>query len=188
MTLEYVLKQHGLINGQNVTLNFDVQFNMMAGAFEGGTGDYTTLFEPTASDFVAAGKGHIVASVGEESGEVPYTAFMCTKKYFEKNEETIRSFLRAVYRAIDYLKDTQPAESAKKLVPQFAGTSEASIASTIVNYNEIDAWMTDMSMKEEAFNRLQDIMTSAGELDKRADFDKLVNNTYAGAVYTEVFG
>ncbi|MBP5177207.1 MAG: ABC transporter substrate-binding protein [Clostridia bacterium] len=69
MSLEYALNINGLYNGKNVTLNFDVQFNMTTAAFEGGTGDFVTAFETTASELVRAGKGHIIASVGAESGD-----------------------------------------------------------------------------------------------------------------------
>ena len=188
MTLEYVLNQHGLYNGENVTLNFDIAFNLQAGAFEGGTGDYTTLFEPTASDMQAAGKGYIVASVGEASGEIPYTAFMCSKKYLQKNAKTIQAFLRAVQRAEKYIQTESETTCAQKLVPQFAGTSVESLTQTMISYKTIDAWMHDMCMKEESFNRLMDVMQNAGELDTRAKYSDLVFNDYAQAVFNEIYG
>ena len=74
MAFEYALKQAGLDTEKDVLLDNSVQFDMMTGAFLGGTGDYVTMFEPAASSVEAEGKGYIVASVGEAAGEIPYTA------------------------------------------------------------------------------------------------------------------
>ncbi|MBQ2717825.1 MAG: ABC transporter substrate-binding protein [Clostridia bacterium] len=188
MALEYVCNQNDLFDGQNITLNYDVQFNLTAAAFEGGTGDYVTMFEPTASEYQRAGKGYIVASVGEYTGEVPYTCFMARQSYFDENQKIIESFTKAVYKAIKYIEETETGEVAKCLVEQFPSTSLQSIVDSINSYKGIDAWMKNMSMKEDAFNRLQTIMTNAGELDQKADFSKLVNNSISEKVYLEIFG
>lgn len=186
MTFEYVCKQHGLMNGTNVTLNLDVAFNLMAGAFEGGVGDYVTLFEPTASEFEAAGKGYIVASVGEESGEIPYTCFMAKKSYIEKNKTQVKGFLRALQRALCDMKVKSPEEIGAAIAPSFTGTSVASLAASVKRYLAIDAWMTNMAMTESSFIRLQTVMMSAGELKEYASFSALANNALAEEVYGEV--
>lgn len=179
MTLQYVLNNHGLFNGQNITLNYDIQFNLMGPAFEGGTGDFVTLFEPVASNMQAAGKGYILASIGADSGEVPYTAYMAEKSYIDNNKELIKGFLRAINKAQKAIR-TMTAESiAEKLLPYFDGSALESIKAAVKSYQEIDAWMATPVMTEESFSRLQDIMENAGELSSRADFAKLVDNTYA---------
>lgn len=188
MTFEYVVNKHNLVNGSNITLNFDVQFNLMAAAFEGGTGDYVTLFEPTASEFQAAGKGHIVASVGAESGEVPYTAFIATKNYIAANRDLLTRFVTAVQRAILYLENNTSDDVAKKLTGQFPAISEQSIKTAVESYISIDAWMKNMSMTEDALDRLQTIITNAGELETKVLHSTLVDNTIAAEVYTAVMG
>jgi NitT/TauT family transport system substrate-binding protein len=131
MTFEYVVNKHGLFNGQNVTLNNDVAFNLMGPSFEGGIGDYTTLFEPTASEYQKAGKGYIVASVGEESGEIPYTAFTAMTSYVQKNGETIEKFIRAMYKAIKYMLETNDEVLAQSLIKQFPDTALSSITTSL---------------------------------------------------------
>lgn len=188
MTFEYVVNKHGLFNGQNVTLNNDIAFNLMGPAFEGGTGDYTTLFEPTASEYQRAGKGYIVASVGEESGEIPYTAFTAMSSYIKENSETVKKFIRAMYKAIKYIEETDDATLAQSLLKQFPDTSLESITASLASYRRIDAWMKHMAMTETAFNNLQDVMQNAGELTRRIDYTVITDNTYANSLYGEIFG
>lgn len=183
MTFEYVLKENGLNVGTDATLNYDVAFNLMTGAFEAGTSDYCTMFEPTASEFQAAGKGYIVASVGEASGEIPYTAYLAKRSWIDKNEDTVRAFLRAMLKAVDYAQNTDAEEIATHLYKQFPSTSYASISTSMKNYQKIDSWVTDMAMTEASFNRLQDVIESAGELPSRVEFSSLVNNTFVKAEY-----
>ncbi len=189
MTFEYVVNKHGLYNGNNVTLNNDIAFNLMGPSFEAGIGDYTTLFEPTASEYQLAGKGYIVASVGEESGEIPYTAFTALSSYMEKNNDTVIGFTRAIYKAIKYLGKTEDMDAlAKTLVGQFPSTSLSSISTALKNYRKIDAWTTNMAMTEFAFNNLQDVMENAGELTQRVNLKDIVDNTIAEKVYKEIYG
>ncbi len=188
MTFEYVVNKHGLKNGKNVTLNNDIAFNLMGPSFEGGTGDYTTLFEPTASEYQLAGKGYIVASVGEESGEIPYTAFTALKSYIDKHGDVIEKFVRAIYKAIKYLGETDEDTVAKSLVGQFPGTSLSSISTALKSYKRIDAWTTDMAMTESAFNNLQDVMENAGELKRRVALSDITDNSYAEKIYKEIYG
>ena len=189
MTFEYVVNKHGLFNGQNVTLNNEIAFNLMGPSFEAGIGDYNTLFEPTASEYQLAGKGYIVASVGEESGEIPYTAFTALSSYIEKNEDTVTAFMRAIYRAIKYLGETTDYDAiAKTLVGQFPSTSLSSISTALESYHKIDAWTTNMAMTEYAFNNLQDVMENAGELTKRVNMSAITDNTIAEKLYKEIYG
>ena len=183
MTLEYLLKQKGLIDKENISLNFDVQFALTAAAFEGGTGDYCTLFEPTASEFEKANKGYVVASIGQDSGEIPYTAFMALSEYINSHEEIIKKFVSALYRGIVYTKSASEIDLVNALKNQFPGVSDESIIASIKRYNQIDAWVDDMTMKNESFTRLQDIMESAGELSNRVPYEDLIITKYSNENY-----
>ncbi len=188
MALQYVCNKNGLYNGQNLTLNYDIQFNLTTAAFEEGIGDYVTMFEPLASEYQRAGKGYIVASIGEEVGEVPYTCFMARESYFKDNQKVLESFTKAVYKAIKYIEQADVEEVAKCLITQFPSTSLQSICDSVNSYKRIDAWMHNMSMTEESFITLQDIMRNAGELSQNADFNKLVDNSISEKMYKEIFG
>lgn len=185
MTFEYVLKENGFTES-DININYDVAFNLMTGAFEAGTADYCTMFEPTASEYQAAGKGYIVAAVGEEGGEVPYTAYIAKRSWLDKNGETAEGFLRAVLKAIKYLDENTTETAAPFLVSHFPSTNEQSIATSLKSYKDIDAWQSDMAMTEKAFNRLQDIIESAGELSARADYNAITDNTLVKKVYNSL--
>jgi len=179
MTFEYILGGYGLENGQNVTMNFDVAFNLMTGAFEAGTGDYCTMFEPVASEYEKAGKGYIVASVGVESGEVPYTAYMAKESWLKENSSVAEGFLASIIKAMDYIAEEPSSSAAELLAPYFAGTDVESIAVSLDSYKAIDAWQMDMCMKEESFLRMEKIIDGAGELPAYVEFTALVDNSYA---------
>ncbi len=184
MTFEYVIEELGV----NASLNYDVDFNYMTAAFESGIADYCTMFEPTASDYEAEGKGYIVASVGEQSGEIPYTCFAAKESYINENPEKIEGLLRAVTKATKFVMENDAATVAEYLVPYFDGTSEESLANSVQAYKDIDAWVANMAMEEAAFTRLQDVIDNSGELERRVDFDELILTDVAQKVYEEVYG
>ena len=159
-----------------------IQFDLMAGAFAGGEAEYVTLFEPTASMTQDAGKGYIVASVGEASGEVPYTAYCASKSYIEENADIIEGFTRAVYKGEQWVKNHTAREVAEVIQDFFPDTTIESLENSVQKYKDIDAWKEDPVLKEEAFDKLQEIMSEAGELDTKAPYDKVVNNTFAEKV------
>jgi len=184
MTFEYVLKQLDLTNGVDYNLNFDVEFNLMTSAFLSGTADYCTVFEPTASEYEKEGKWHIVASVGEQAGDIPYTSFIALESYLNSNPDTVKSFLKAIKKAHEFIKTNTEYKVAEAIVKQFPSTSITSIETSLKSYKAINAWKTDLQATEASFTRLQDVMDSAGELPRRIDFDDLVDNSFA----KEIFG
>lgn len=185
MTLEYALKKNGLINGTNITLNYDIEFNNTTTAFQGGTGDYVTAFEPAASTLVASG-AYIVASVGEEAGEVPFTCFMANQSYINKNTKKVKAFLRAIMKGYNYIITAPIDDVVEALVPSFDTSSKESIKKCIESYKRIDAWVDTPVMSKDAYNRLITIMTEANELATEVAFDKIVDNTIAKELVDEL--
>jgi len=182
MTFEYVLKQNGINPQTDLVLDDSIKFDLMAGAFTGGTADYVTLFEPTATMTQNAGKGYIVASVGEASGEIPYTAYFAKKSYMEKNSETIQKFTNAIYKGQKFVEEHTMQEVAEVIKDFFPDTDVELLATVLQSYKDIDAWKTEPIMEEESYNKLQTVMEEAAELEQRAPFDKVVNNSYAEKV------
>lgn len=179
MTFEYVLKQKGINPSTDVNLDDSISFDLMAGAFAGGNAEYVTLFEPTASMTEEQGAGYIVASVGAEAGEIPYTAYFAKKSYIAKNEELIQNFTDAIYKGQKWTQEHSAQEIAELIKDFFPSTDVKMLENSIQRYKDIDAWNKTPVLTEEAFNKLQDVIEEAGELEKRADYEKVVNNKYA---------
>lgn len=179
MTLQYVLRKNGINPETDVILDDSIKFDLMAGAFASGDADYVTLFEPTASMTEKEGKGYIVASVGEAAGDIPYTAYFAQKSYIEKNEEIIQKFTEAIYEGQKWVKEHTAKEIAEVIQSFFPDTSVEMLESAVQTYKDIEAWNETPELKEESFERLQEVMTQAGELTQKVPFDKIVNNKYA---------
>ena len=179
MTLEYVLKKNGINPETDVVLDDSIKFDLMAGAFAAGNADYVTLFEPTASLTEQEGKGYVVASVGEEAGEIPYTAYFAKKSYIEANEDIIQNFTDAIYKGQTWVKEHTAEEIATVIQDFFPDTSIEMLAGAIQTYKDIDAWNDTPVLKEESFNRLQEVMKQAGELNEEVPYGEIVNNKYA---------
>lgn len=179
MTLEYVLRKNGIDSKKDVTLDDSIKFDLMAGAFTSGNADYVTLFEPTASLTSKENKGYIVASVGESAGEIPYTAYFAKKSYINNNEDTIQKFTNSIYKGQKWVKEHTSEEISKLIANFFPNTDIELLESAIQSYKNIDAWNETPVLKKEAFDRLQEVMTLAGELTKEAPYEKIVNNKYA---------
>ncbi len=178
MTFEYILREHGFNDG-DINFNFEVSFNNMTAAFLAGTAEYCTMFEPVASENQAAGNCYIVAAVGEAGGEVPYTCYIAKQSWLDGHKEVVNGFLRAMLRAIEFTRTQEAGLVAENLFKQFPSTSYQSIMTSVESYRRIDAWDSDMAMSETAFERLQDIIESAGELSARVKFTDIVDNGYA---------
>jgi len=179
MTLEYVLRKHNLEPNVALTVDTSVQFAVMAGAFTGGTGDYVALFEPTATMLEKEGKGYVLASIGQESGEIPYTAYYAKKSFIEKNGDLIQRFTNAIYKGQKWVDSHSPREIAEALKDFFPDTDIDTLENVAKRYKDIDAWNKDPVMKESSLELLQVVMEEAKVLDKRAPYDKIVTTEFA---------
>lgn len=182
MTLEYVIKKNGIDPRKDMVLDDSIKFDLMAGAFTGGNADFVTLFEPTASMTEEANKGYIIASVGEAAGEIPYTAYFAKKSFITNNSGLIERFTNAVYEGQKWVETHTAHEVAEAIVEFFPDTSIELLSKNVQRYMDIDAWNKTPVMKKESFELLQTVMEEAGELNTRAPFEKVVNNSYAEKV------
>ena len=179
MVFEYILKEHGIDPKADLEINQNIDFGSTAAAFTESEADYTVEFEPHATSLEQEGKGYVVASLGEDSGYVPYTAFCAKQSFIEENEEVIQGFTNALQKGMDYVNTHTPEEIAKIIQPQFKETDLDTIITIITRYYEQDTWKKDLVFEEESFELLQDILESAGELEKRAPYEDLVTTTFA---------
>ena len=179
MVFEYILKKYGMDPEMDLNIITNIDFGMTAQAFAGGSGEYTVEFEPSATALENEGTGYVVASLGVESGYVPYTAYAAKKSYIEENPEVIRGFVKALQKGMDYVNTHTAREIAEKIRPQFMETELDTITAIVTRYHEQDTWKENLIFEESSYTLLLDILESAGELKKRPVYEDLVDNTYA---------
>ncbi|HZK83297.1 MAG TPA: ABC transporter substrate-binding protein [Desulfosporosinus sp.] len=179
MVLQYVLNRNDLTTGKDVFIDTTMQFAAMPGAFIGGQGDYVIIFEPTASSMEKASKAYIVASLGKESGEVPYTAYFTKKSTIDKNPDFLQKFTNAIYKGQSWVTNHTPEEIAKAIKPQFPEEQDEILVSAVKRYKEQNSWKTDPVLNEKDFYLLQKIIKDAGELNKIAPYEKVVTKQFA---------
>ncbi len=181
MVFEYILKQQGIDPDSDLSIDKSIDFGSTAAAFTGGQGDYTVEFEPGATTLELEGVGYVAASLGVDSGDVPYTAYSAKASYLDEHPEVIQKFTDALQRGMDYVNSHTPEEIAQVIRPQFVETDLDTITAIVRRYAEQDTWNDTLIFEKASFELLQDILESAGELKKRAPYDKLVNTDFAEA-------
>ncbi len=179
MVFEYVLKKHSIDPKADLSIDQSIDFGSTAAAFSGGKGTYTVEFEPHATGLEEKGDGFIVASLGEDSGYVPYTAFSATSSFIKEHPELIQSFINALQKGLDYVNSHTPEEIAKIIEPQFAETELGTITTIVKRYYDQDTWPEDLIFRKESFELLEHILMEAGELEEMLPYEDLVNTDFA---------
>lgn len=186
MTLQYILEEiHGLTTGAELSNDVDVKldttiaFNLTTSSFVAGTGDYCTMFDPSASQCEFDETGYIVAALGDEVKDVPYTCFVATNNYLKKNGKNLDKFMRALKNGYNYLINATDAQIISSLKPSFSTTSDELILASVKNYIRIGAYASSFELKESSWNNMLDIIDNAGELKARVDWNDAVNNSFA---------
>lgn len=179
MVFEYILKKNGLDPATDLSIDQSISFGLTAAAFTGGDADYTVEFEPYATLLEQEGSCYVVASLGEASGYVPYTAYSAQRSYLESHADIVQGFTNAIQKGLNYVNSHTAEEIAKVIAPQFPETDEATIAIIVGRYLEQDTWKGDTVFEESSFDLLQNILEEAGELPERVPYDKLVTTEYS---------
>ena len=179
MVFEYILLKNNIDPMQDLSIDQSIDFGSTAAAFSGGQGDFTVEFEPHATALEQKGDGYVVASLGEDSGYVPYTAFSAKKSYIDAHPDIIQAFTNALQKGMDYVNSHTPEEIAKVIRPQFAETDLETLTTIVKRYHEQDTWKEDLIFTEDAFTLLQNILEQSDVLEKRVPYKDLVNTEFA---------
>ncbi len=179
MVFEYILEKNNIDPATDLRIDQSIDFGSTAAAFSGGDADFTVEFEPHATMLEQKGEGYVVASLGEDSGYVPYTSFSAKKSYLEENGDVIQAFTDALQKGMDYVQDHTPEEIAKVIAPQFAETDMETLTKIVERYYNQDTWKENLVFEKEAFDLLQNILDDAGVLKERVPYEDLVNTKFA---------
>lgn len=178
MVFEYILKKNGIDPAADLNIDKSIDFGSTAAAFSGGQGDFSVEFEPGATALELEGDGYVVASLGVDSGYVPYTAFSAKDSYMKEHPEVVKGFVAALKKGMEYVYSHTPEEVAEAIAPQFKDTDQATMAIIIGRYADQDTWKQDLVFEEDAYRLLLDILDEAGQLSARPEYEKLVTTEY----------
>lgn len=179
MVFEYILKKHGMDPKTDLSIDQSINFGLTAAAFTSDDADYTVEFEPFATTLESEGSGYVVASLGTESGYVPYTAYCARKSYVEQNPKIIQKFTNAIQKGMDYVNSHSAEEIAKTIQPQFKETPVDKLAVIVGRYKDQDTWKDDTVFEKESFELLENILEEAGELSARVPYEDLVTTQFS---------
>lgn len=166
------------IDKNKVNINYSIEFAELSGSFIGGDGDYVNLFEPLASKLEDNKNGYVVESVGQASGEFPYTAFYARKNYINDNKDLLTRFTNAIKKGMDYTLNNDGNVVAKAIAKQFSDTKIDDLATMIDRYKESDAWLNTPYVKEEFYNTLVLLLKENNLINETVYYKDLVNNLY----------
>ena len=182
MVFEYILKNHNIDPASDLEIDQSIDFGSTAAAFTGDmSADFTVEFEPSATALEKEGKGYVVASLGVDSGYVPYTSYSAKTSFLNENPQVIQSFTNALQKGMDYVQNHSPEEIAQMISPQFPETDMDTLTTIVNRYYEQDTWKENLVFEKDSFELLQDILEGAGELEKRVDYEQLVTTEFANA-------
>ena len=180
MVFEYILRKNGLDPQKDLTIDQSIDFGSTAAAFTGDTSAaFTVEFEPSATALEKEGAGYVVASLGVDSGYVPYTSYSAKTSYMEKNPEIIQKFTNALQKGMEYVQSHTPEEIAEVIAPQFAETDLDTVTAIVKRYYDQDTWKSNLIFEKESFELLEDILEDSGELSERVSYEDLVTTKYA---------
>ena len=179
MVFEYILKKHGIDPKTDLTIDQSISFGLTAAAFTSSDANYTVEFEPFATGLETEGSGYVVASLGTDSGYVPYTAYCAKQSYIEKNPQIIQKFTNAIQEGLDYVNSHTAEEIARTIKPQFPETDLDKLTMIVERYQKQDTWKKDTIFQKDSFDLLQNILEEAGELEARVPYEDLVTTEYA---------
>lgn len=178
MVFEYILLKNN-IDPSELTIDQSIDFGSTAAAFSGGDADFTVEFEPHATLLEQKGDGYVVASLGEDSGYVPYTSFSAKKSYIEDHPDVIQAFTDALQMGMDYVAEHSAEEIAAVIAPQFEDTDMETLTSIVERYHAQDTWKADLIFEQESFELLENILMEFNVLEASVPYEDLVTTEFA---------
>ncbi|MDO4274256.1 MAG: ABC transporter substrate-binding protein [Eubacteriales bacterium] len=179
MVFEYILKENGIDPEKDLEIDQSIDFGSTAAAFSGGLGEFSVEFEPSATALEKEGAGYVVASLGVDSGYVPYTSYSAKTSFMEEHPDVVQKFTNALQKGMDYVQNHTPEEIAEVIAPQFTETDLDTVTTIVKRYYDQDTWKDNLVFEKDSFELLQDILDSAGELETRVAYEDLVTTEYA---------
>jgi NitT/TauT family transport system substrate-binding protein len=157
-------------------------------AFRGGHGDFFEQTQPIVEQLLAGGEAHLVASMGEATGPVPFTSYMTTPEFLRREPDTVLHFTRALYRTQRWLASHDSKDIADAIKPGFPDIAPAILERAVSRFARQGTWSSDPILRRPGFDYLQDILKSGGFISKTHRYEDLVDTAIAERAVVELEG
>jgi len=179
-----VLRRHG-VDAARVRIERARPAPEAVAAFRAGHGDFLEQPQPVVEQLLADGAAHLVASMGEATGPVPFTSYMTTPAFLRREPDVVRAFTRAVQRTQRWLERAEPSEIAAVIAPAFPETDAAILERAVARYHRQGTWAQDPLLRREGYDYLEEILLAGGLITRRARYEDLVDTEIARQVMAE---
>ena len=90
----------------------------------------------------------------------------------------IERFTRAIQKGLDYVYSHDSKDIAKIMLDYFPDTTLSDMEMIVDRYKNGEAWKHNITINEEEWQHIQEIIEAASELDEYAPYDKLIYSKY----------
>jgi len=135
--------------------------------------DVAQVLEPYASGALADGTAHIWHRFAER-GDIGYTSFYTTRRYFQNNITTCRSLLTGVGRALEVVAIEPADDIASELGTLFPDVPLTILASAIAGYQSSNLWARQTDLTAATFVRLKSALLSGGLISTDIPYDHVI--------------
>ena len=178
MTLKAAMRKHG-VNPDDVRLLDGLPAEEMLARFRNGDADYLQVPCPFAEELIREGVGHLVSTLGEESGYICYSSFAATPAYIGANPDTVQAFVRGYYRAQQWVDQSDAAAVAERIAGIFPDYDRAILAGSVERYKRAGVWATDPMIGRDGHDRMRDALIAGGLVRGSHPYEQIVRPEFA---------
>jgi NitT/TauT family transport system substrate-binding protein len=176
-----VLRRHG-VDPARVTIVRDLPVAEAVAAFRAGRGDFLEQGQPVVEQLLAEGAAHLVASMGEATGPVPFSSYMTTPDFLARQGDVVLAFTRALYRTQRWMAGHSGAEIAAAVAPAFPEIDPVIRTRAVERYHRQDTWARDPVIRRAGFDTLQEILLTGSFITRRHRYEDLIDTSFAERV------
>lgn len=178
LCMQAVLRRHG-VDPARVAFVRGLATPEAVAAFRAGRGDFLEHGPPVVDELMADGAGHLVASMGEATGPLPFSSVMATPETLERRRDVLVRFVRGLYRAQRWMTTATAPEIAAVIAPAFVDIDPGIRVRAVDRYLRQSTWAADPVLTRPGFDALQEILLGGGFVRRRHRFEDLVDTDIA---------
>jgi NitT/TauT family transport system substrate-binding protein len=176
-----VLRRHG-VDPRTVTIERTLPLAEALAAFKGGHGDFLETGQPFTEQLLAEGRAHLVASMGDATGPVPFSSYMTTERFLRDERDVLRRFTRALYAAQRWIARADAKEIAALIAPAFPDIAPEIRQRAVARYLDQQTWSRDPILTRAGYEYLQTILLDGGFITRTHRYEDLIDTTLAQEV------